>query len=158
MIVEEQSRSSPIKDTLSSWICLEDFYDISQKQKLVEELKPVVSPPAKQKMLPSVKPWDFKVINANVEQELPGSFQLLNTASKHYGQIIGKEGKNVRAFQEAHGVKMAVTPSIRPHRQVRVLIIQRNNEELYSSTRLLLQYCCNLAAEPDQTQLVLNLL
>ncbi|KAI9565405.1 hypothetical protein GHT06_009197 [Daphnia sinensis] len=103
--------------------------EITPKQEHVEELKPVASPPAKQEALPSVKSCDFKIINAVVEQELPGCYQLLNIASQHYGQIIGKEGKNVKAFQEAHGVKVAVTPPRGPQSQIRVLITQGNNEE-----------------------------
>ncbi|XP_032777661.2 uncharacterized protein LOC116916518 [Daphnia magna] len=101
--------------------------DISPKQDVVEEVKPVASPPAKQEAPPNVKSCDFKVINAVVEQELPGSYQL-NVASQHYGHIIGKEGKHVRAFQEAHGVRVVVTPPRGPHSQVRVLITQGNNE------------------------------
>ncbi|KZS01547.1 Uncharacterized protein APZ42_001759, partial [Daphnia magna] len=40
--------------------------DISPKQDVLEEVKPVASPPAKQEAPPNVKSSDFKVINAVV--------------------------------------------------------------------------------------------
>ncbi|XP_059350844.1 uncharacterized protein LOC132087880 [Daphnia carinata] len=101
---------------------------ISPNQQLAEELKPVASPPAKQEAPSNVTSCAFKVINAVVEHELSGSYQLLNIASQYYGQIIGKEGKHVKAFQKSHGVKIMVTPPRGPHGQIRVTITQGNNE------------------------------